>query len=81
MQFTSGAALLTVEADKAEELKQKLPGIGRELKTRRVTRCFSFKIYDIPAGYEEPDFIDIIKSTANINPSKVVLLKYNREET
>jgi len=79
VEFASGAALLTIQADKAAEFGTRLPELGLRLKPRDRRRMFSFRIHDIPEDLHVPDIAEHIEAATQAKPAKVSTVTYNSQ--
>ena len=77
MEFPSGAALLPIEKNKAEEAVKKIEEAGLQRKSPVTPQgSSSFRVHDIPSDCSMEDVQDNIRAALGYNPSKVILVRY-----
>lgn len=77
VEFPSGAALLLIEEQNANDTIKKLEEVGLQQKPQpRLHETNTFKVHDIPEGNTEKDIEEEIHNILGIKPEKVILLNY-----
>lgn len=82
VEFPSGAALLLIQEEKAQEAIRKLgeAGLQQKVQAQRDDNTTRFKVHDIPEGNTEVDVADEIHGILGIRPENITLVSYKDEK-
>ena len=76
VEFSSGAALLTVEKDHLENLLAKAKECGIEPKRKIIPNTFEFKLHGVPDDYPKEELAEDINDALGHKPSDIIFIKY-----
>lgn len=80
VEFASGAALLTIEKEKARAFKDSLHGAGVQIKERTALKSFSIKIHGVPNINTEDDIREDVAAALGSNPISVHKVLYKLKD-